>query len=288
MFARMTDTSCLLFFPGTRPELAAKAAASGAGRVCVDLEDSVAPASKAEARASALELLDTYDGPATLVVRINHPSTPEGRRDVESIAGLGGGPRRVSVMVPKTESARDLAAVAEELADGLDALSTIPVIETARGVAGVEDITAAPGVSALLFGGLDLSVDLGCTLEWESLLYARSRCVLAARLAGIEPIDTPWPDLDDTDGLRREAERARRLGFTAKAAIHPSQVAIIRDAFAPTEVEIERARRIVDAYEREGSGVFRLGDAMVDRPVVDAARRLLDRSSTTTHRAPEG
>lgn len=288
MFACMTDTTCLLFFPGTRPELAAKAAASGAGRVCVDLEDSVAPASKAEARASALELLESYDGPAMLVVRINHPSTPEGRRDVEAIAGLGGGLRRATVMVPKTESARDLAAVAEGLGDGVDARSTIPVIETARGVAGVEDITAAPGVSALLFGGLDLSVDLGCALDWEPLLYARSRCVLAARLAGIQPIDTPWPDLDDTEGLRREAERARRLGFTAKAAIHPAQVATIRDAFVPTEDEVERARRIVDAHEREGSGVFRLDGVMVDRPVVDAARRLLDRSSTTTHRASDG
>lgn len=288
MFAGMTDTTCLLFFPGTRPELAAKAAASGAGRACVDLEDSVAPGSKDEARASALDLLARWEGPARLVVRINHPSTPEGRRDVEAIAGRPPDQGGVTVMVPKTGSARDLQAVADGLAEVVEELSTIPVIETAAGVAAVEEIAAAPGVSALLFGGLDLSVDLGCALEWEPLLYARSRCVLAARLAGIQPIDTPWPDLDDGDGLRTEAERARRLGFTAKAAIHPSQVAIIRDAFSPTEDEIERARRIVDAHERGGSGVFRLDGVMVDRPVVDAARRLLDRSSTTTHRASEG
>lgn len=279
--------SCLLFFPGTRPALLEKASASGARWVCVDLEDAVAPQSKPEARASAKEFLEAGDGQGRLVVRINHPSTSDGERDLDALARLDRRRGLLTVMVPKADSASDVERVRAQLSGHVGRLSVIPVVETARGLANVEQTASSEGVRALLFGGLDLSVDLGCALDWEALLYARSRCVLAARLAGIELLDTPFFDLDDPDGLRRESERARRLGFTAKAAIHPSQVDVIHEAFAPTQEEIARARRVVEGSEREGRGVFLLDGVMIDRPAVEAARRLLARSSTSADRALE-
>lgn len=270
--AGMNGAHCLLFFPGSRPELLAKAVATGADRVCVDLEDSVAPEDKARAREAVGTLLASAETPEGFVVRINHPDTPHGRHDLDAVSEWASKGRHPALMIPKAESPEDVANV-RSAADGEG--DVIPVIETARGLAGVETIAAAPGVVAVLFGALDLSTDLGCALEWEPLLYARSRCVVAGRMAGVALIDTPFFDIDDRDGLRSEAIRARRLGFTAKAAIHPSQVEVIDEIFAPTEEDIEWARRVMEAAEREGGGVFLLEGVMVDAPMVEAARRLL-------------
>ena len=126
---------------------------------------------------------------------------------------------------------------------------------------------------------------LWCDRSWDSLLYARSRCVLAARLGGVALFDSPFFDLEDSDGLREEATRARRLGFGGKAAIHPSQVGVIHDVFAPSREEIERARRVVEGAERTDDGVFVLEGKMVDRPVVEAAQRILARCGEEGGRA---
>lgn len=274
----MTDTSCLLFFPGTRPELLSKAIASGAGRVCVDLEDAVAPESKSAARASVLDLLANHAAPPRLVVRINHPSSLDGDQDLEAIVGVSRPPGPLTIMVPKVDALCDVDSVRTRLEAAAVDAAIIPIIETAQGLANVEQIAKVEGVSALLFGGLDLSVDLDCALEWETMLYARSRCVLAARLADVDLIDTPFFDVEDPEGLRLDAERARRLGFSAKAAIHPAQVAVIREAFRPSPERLERARRVVATFEREPRGVFLLDGVMIDRPAVEAARRLVTRS----------
>ncbi|MDH3272354.1 MAG: CoA ester lyase [Gemmatimonadota bacterium] len=276
----MSGTGCLLFFPGTRPELLPKAIASGASRVCVDLEDAVAAGAKSEARASVIRLFEEQPAFPGLGVRINHPSTSEGALDLEAIGGLGRLPDPLTIMLPKTDSPEQVNDVRECLTRPLGEVWLIPVVETLRGLSQVEHIAAARGVSALLFGGLDLSVALGCALEWEALLYARSRCVHSARLAGVEMIDTPFFDVEDPDGLRRESARARRLGFTGKAAIHPSQVAVIEEAFAPTDEDVDRARRVIAASERERRGAFLLDGVMIDRPTVEAARRLVDRCGT--------
>jgi citrate lyase beta subunit len=262
----MSGTRCLLFFPGTRPELLAKALATGVDRVCMDLEDAVSAESKDDARSVALGVLhDPALDERRFVLRINHPRTPEGRRDIEAIASRG--PSTPTLMVPKADCADERA-------------SLIPVIETARGLADVESITAADGVSGVVFGGLDLSIDLGASPEWEALLYGRSRTVHAARLAGVGVVDMPFFDISDPNGLRLEAERVRRLGFSGKAAIHPSQVGVIQAAFTPSGPEIARARRLVEAYDRERKGAFLLDGVMIDRPAVEAARSLLARTRT--------
>jgi len=276
----MNPKNSLLFFPATRPELLSKAVASGAGWVCVDLEDAVAADAKDSARAAVLDLLSAPDRPDQLVVRINHPATAHGRRDVEALEQLEESPDQLTLMVPKTDAPDDLELVKGAFAPDIGEVPLIPLIETVRGLANVESIAAAEGVVALQFGGLDLSAELGCALDWEALLYARSRCVHAARLAGVGLIDTPFFDVGDPEGLRLDAERARRLGFTAKASIHPSQIETIHTAFAPSEEEVADARSVLQALNREGRGVFLLDGVMVDRPVVDEAARIVSWSDS--------
>lgn len=284
----MSDTCCVLFFPGSRPELLAKAVASGAGLVCIDLEDAVAPEAKDEARRAVVELLADSDGPASsantgapprLAVRINHPSTLAGERDLAAIEEGGAVHAPLTVMVPKAGSRPELEALRRRLSTGGREVSLIVVVETAVGLAHVEEMACADRVSALLLGGLDLSVDLGCALDWEALLYARSRCVHAARLGGVRAIDTPFFDVGDHEGLRAEAERSRRLGFTAKAAIHPAQVPVIHEAFAADPTSVEHARRVLEAAEREGEGVSLVDGVMIDRPAVEKARRVVAEST---------
>lgn len=270
------DARAILFFPGNRTELLSKALGSRAARVCMDLEDAVPAHAKDEARAAARSTLSRNDAAFDrLVIRINHPATVDGMKDLEEIAATASA--AVCIMVPKVTAAEDIEAVRAPLSMRGAEPALIPVIETARGLAAVEEIAAAPSVAAILFGGLDLSIDLGCALDWEALLYARSRTVHAARLGGVEAVDMPFLDLSDADGLRLEAARARRLGFTAKAAIHPSQIDVIDEVFTPTEAELEHARRVVEAFDRDGSGVFLLDGTMIDRPAIEAARLLLSR-----------
>lgn len=288
MLRRMPGFRCLLFFPGSRPELLRKACAAGADRVCMDLEDAVAPEAKREARTAALAALsDPSVDVSRLVVRINHPASEPGAADLEALAELGGsafdsmqGPRGPTLMVPKVGGPEELDGLRARLgATGLRA-ALVAVVETARGLARVEEIASADSVVALMFGGLDLSLELGAALEWEPLLYARSRTVHAARLAGVDVIDMPFFDTEDDEGLGAEAARARRLGFSGKSAIHPRQVREILAAFAPTDEEISNAARVVQAYERERKGAFLLDGVMVDRPAVEAARSLLARAAT--------
>ena len=269
----MPSPQCVLFFPGSRPERLATAIASGADIVCVDLEDAVAPEDKRRARDAVVGMLGDPSA-ARLAVRINHPSTEVGEQDVAAIleADLE---HALTIVLPKADARAQVDELHARLTRSGRETSLIPVVETAVGLARADEIARADGVSAVLMGGLDLSVDLGCALDWEALLYARSRCVHAARLGGVEVIDTPFFDIDDPDGLRAEALRSRRLGFDAKAAIHPLQVPVIQEAFAPDVASVERARRVIAASEKESGGVTQVDGVMIDRPAVEAARRVL-------------
>ncbi len=242
----------------------------------MDLEDAVAPESKERARAAAVSLLGRGDlDRMRFILRINNPSTPDGDRDLaalgdlEAVRGLP-----LTLMIPKVGSSDEIDHVRSRVERCGPSVSFIPVIETARGLACVEEIAAAPSVSGLLFGGLDLSIDLGAALEWDALLYARSRVVHAARLGGVRAIDMPFLALSDPEGLREEADRVRRLGFKGKAAIHPDHVEAIHEVFSPSDEDVARARRVMEAA-RQGEGVFLLDGVMVDRPGIEAARRIL-------------
>jgi len=267
----------VLFFPGSRPELFAKAAATGAERVCLDLEDAVPAAEKDAARSAASRILtEGGEGVARLVVRVNHPSTQDGGADLTALAGVATDTgASLRLLIPKVSGPADLGAVREALGRCVDRTELVAMIETVRGLSDAERIAASPGVSALLFGGFDLSLELGASPGWESLLYARSRVVVAARLGGVAAIDMPFLGVGNPDGLASEAGRARRLGFDGKAAIHPEQVATIADAFGHTPAEVRRARRIEEESRDRGAGAFLLDGEMVDRPILEAARRIV-------------
>jgi len=268
----------LLFVPGGRPDRFAKALASGADAVIFDLEDSVEASRKAEARREVAAFLSTpSDSSVTRFVRVNAAGSPWFAEDLECVGALTG---IDGVVLPKAEHALHV----EELARATATRTVLPLLETARGVLDASAIAGADAhVPALLFGAEDLTAQLGVprTIDGDELIFARSQVVLAAAAAGADAIDAVFVDIGDADGLRRDALRARALGFRGKMAIHPGQVAAMNDVFTPTAAEVDRARRLVDTYESalaRGEGVIRLDDRMIDTPVVERARRLLARS----------
>lgn len=267
-----------LFTPATRPDRFDRAARSGADVLIVDLEDAVPPADKAAARDAALTALAAAPAaPILRALRINAPVTPEGLEDLLALMRLpqGGGPD--FVIVPKVDSPETIRWIDTLLSGAGRPLPLVALIESAPGIAAVEDIArASPRLAALFFGAADLSADLGCATAWEPLLSARSRLINAAALAGIEAVDSPFFDLTDSAGLQREAASALSLGFGAKAAIHPGQISTITATFTPTEAEILQARRIL---AESAKGVAVVDGRMIDEAMARKARRILSRAT---------
>ena len=265
----------LLFVPAVRPDRYPKALATGADAVCIDLEDGVAFGAKDEARDKALALFaGRAPVRAEVSLRINDPKTDLGRRDIEAVRGSGIRPD--ALMLPKCDGPDEIREVAAALAGGLPDLPLIVMAETARGVAAADAIaSAAPTVSAIFFGAIDYAADVGCEVGWEAALYARSRVIVAAAVAGVGALDSPYMDVPALDALAAESRRTRALGFTGKAAIHPTQVPVIQAAFSPPADEVAWARRIVDAYERNEGGVLLVDGKLIERPVIASAQRTL-------------
>lgn len=277
----------ILFVPGYRPDRFRKAMAAGADAVCIDLEDAVPPPRKAMAREAAVRFLAERSaeeprntaGPPHLIVRINDPDTDLGRADAEA---LGETRPPDAFMIPKVRSAAGLRRAAGLLSDGAPLFA---LIETALGLENAVDIgQASPAVAGLVFGGFDLAIELRADPGWEPLLYARSRVVHAAALSGLDAIDMPSVDFGEMSGLREEAGRVRLLGFAGKMAIHPAQLPVIHEVFTPSELEVERAHRILDADREAEGGAVALEGRMVDRPVAEVARRVLARARAAADR----
>ena len=257
-----------LFVPADRPERYAKALASGADVVIVDLEDAVAPAAKAGARAALAAWLDA--GGSGIAVRINDAASAAFVDDLALVARPG----VAAVVVPKAERAADLAHV--RVAAPHAAL--VPLIETAAGIDRAREIANALGVVRLAFGSIDLQLDLGIEegSDGSELLAFRSALVLASRLAGLDaPVDGVSTAIDDVAALDADTRRARRLGFGAKLCIHPRQVAAVHAAFAPTADELAWAERVVAAAAASSGGAVGVDGRMVDRPVLLRAQALL-------------
>ena len=272
----------VLFVPAVRPDRFEKAVATGADAVCLDLEDGVSFNQKDEARDKALALLsDRPSCRAEVVLRVNEPASELGERDL--IALLNAGVRPDALMVPKVGGPETIEALERRLAPRLEGLPLVAQIETASGLAAAEAIaTASPNIAVMFFGAVDLSADLGCVIEWDALLYARSRVVAAAALAGVDAMDTPFLDVSAPEQLGDEARAVRRLGFTGKAAIHPTQVPIIQQAFSPDEKTVAWARRVVEAYEINAGGVLLVDGKLVERPVIASAQRILAAAAAVT------
>jgi citrate lyase subunit beta/citryl-CoA lyase len=271
-----------------------KAVGIDADEIVIDLEDAVIPERKTDALGGVLAAIASEAPPFAarkLSVRVNAVGSPWAHTELIALASAA--PRLDSVVIPKAESAGDIAFI-ERLLTGAEAAAGIgrrlkvqALIETARGVANLAEITrASQRLEGLILGYADLSVSLGRSPagrdDLDRWLAIQDTVLIAARTAGIVAIDGPHLVIDDVDGLHAAAARAADLGFDGKWAIHPSQLAPITAAFAPTDEQIVRARRVLDALEHaaasDGGGAVKLDGEMLDEPVRLAALRTLARA----------
>lgn len=255
-----------LFVPANRPERFTKAGASGADAVIIDLEDAVAPEHKSIARADLCATILPVG--IEILVRINAVRTPWHVQDIKALAGL-----KISmVMLSKTESAADIAAVA-----AATGLPVIALIETAIGLAAARDIAREPATMRLAFGSIDFCTDIGASHTRAALLAARCELVLASRLANLPPpIDGITTALDDAALIQDDASYALNLGFGGKLCIHPRQISAVKAGFRPTDADVTWATKILASLD---GGAVSLDGAMVDAPVRLRARQILARAT---------
>ncbi|MFB6307701.1 MAG: CoA ester lyase [Haloarculaceae archaeon] len=268
----------VLFSPGDQPAKLRQAPDSGADVVVFDLEDAVAPSRKPRARKLVRDVLAELDAACEVCVRVN-PVGRDAARDIEVVLD---GRLPDSVMLPKATGADDVVTLDRTVREHARPLPILPLVETAQGVLAAEEIAAARPTDAVLFGAEDLAADLGATRseEGSEVLYARQRVVVAASSADVPAIDTPITDFEDTDRLRRDAARARDLGYDGKMVIHPKQVPVVNDAFTPSFERIEWAERVLSARDAAGdAGVFAVDGEMIDPPLVKQAERIVERAN---------
>ena len=272
-----------LYLPGNEPKFYPNAGLHEPDAVILDLEDSVAPSEKDAAQLVVRNALRTVDFYGTeRMVRINQ--LPLGKRDLNFIV-----PHNVHViLIPKCESAEQVYDVENEVLrlrkeyNISNEIYYMPIIESALGVLrALEIATASENVCSLAIGLEDYTADLGTqrTDEGKESFFARSMLVNAAKAAGIQAIDTVFSDVSDMEGLRKSVLEAKSLGFEGKGCIHPRQIKIINESFAPSGAEIEKAKKIVLAFEeaeKKGIGVVSLGSKMIDAPVVKRARNTIE------------
>jgi len=268
-----------LYLPGTQPKLFINAGLHEPDGVILDLEDAVAPSEKDAARALVRNALRAVDfRGAERMVRIN-----QGELGLDDLAWIA--PHNVHlVLIPKVESPEQVVAVAGRLAALVPdrEIYLMPIIESALGAWRAYEIAAAhPSVVALAIGLEDYTADIGTqrTLQGTESFWARSQVRNGARAAGVQPIDTVFSDVDDMEGLRQSVREAKALGYVGKGCIHPRQIAVVHEAFAPEQAEIDKAVKIVRAFEdaeRRGLGVVALGSKMIDAPVVKRALTTVD------------
>jgi (S)-citramalyl-CoA lyase len=260
--------------PGTRPDRFAKALAHRPDMVTVDLEDAVIPAHKDHARDQAMALFDGRQDGSERVVRVNPLRTPFGLKDLLALTLHPSPPD--GVMLPKVESADEVRIVDALLQRAARPIGLHVIIESNAGLDQALAIAGACGsMRSLLFGGVDMAAELGAAMDFTSMLYARSRVVHAAASFGLDAIDVPWLDLEDSEGLREECRRAQALGFTGKATIHPRQLAVVNGVFTPDAGRIAWARRVIEAFEGAPDGLVVLDGKLIETPVVRSASRTL-------------
>lgn len=261
--------SSLLFVPGNRPDRIAKALATDVDMVCIDLEDSVPADGKAEARMAAMSAIG--EGDPRLALRINAVATRAGLAD---LLALGDGATMPALLlVPMVQSSVEVSIVASVI--GARVPGIVPLIETVAGLRAADAIAAAPGVAGMMLGGGDFAAELGVEMAWEPLRAARGAFIMACAGAGVPAIDVPFINLDDLDGLRAEAEAVKALGFTAKAAIHPSQVATINSVWRPTSEQIAEAIEAQRIFEAAGGAAVRFNGRMLEAPIMRRFQRIL-------------
>ena len=276
----------MLFLPGNSPAMLLNGDTLGSDSIILDLEDAVSPAEKDAARIlvrNAIKYLNYHN--SEVIVRINPLDTDYWKKDLDEII-----PLKPSMIMPTKVSGADyirevdayITEIEERCGMEKNTVKLIPLIETTLGIENAYQIaTASERVTAMFLGGEDLTADLHCvrTKEGTEIFYSRCRMVTAARAAGIEVYDTPFTDVDDDEGLIKDAQFAKSLGFSGKAAISPRHVHDINRVFSPTEAEVAYAHEVFEAIETakaQGRGVISLHGKMIDAPIVSRARQVLE------------
>ena len=275
----------MLFLPGNNPNMLINGNCLGADAVIFDLEDAVSPAEKDAARILVRNTMRYMDFKGCeMIVRINSIDTPYWQADLDAVLPY----RPNLILLPKTGTAADALAadaymtqVEERAGMEQGSVGLMPLIETAMGVENAYAIASASSrVQALFLGAEDLTADLRCkrTKEGREIEYARTRLVVAARAAGVDVYDTPFTDVNDDEGIWKDAELAKALGFTGKASISPRHVEVINQVFSPTQKDIDYAYEVMDAIrlaKEQGKGAIALHGKMIDAPIVARAEQTI-------------
>jgi citrate lyase beta subunit len=283
MSGQMKMFRSLLFVPGSRPDRFEKALAAGADSICIDLEDAVPPQDKAAARAGVIAWLEANSESypdCAIGVRMNGLDTLDGLKDIIAFSESKGRPN--FFMIPKASS-RSALANFEQLLQLCDLnqkrVALWAVIETVTGLKNASDIAGTCGSrGGVLFGGADYSLAIGTSMDWEALFHARSTLATEARVTIGTLMDVPYLNVKDEEGLRAECMRVKALGFDGKACIHPSQVAIVNEVFSPSEVELEWAKRVSEAFKSQDGRAVLMDGKMLDIPVYLRAERILSKA----------
>ena len=265
-----------IFTPGLKPEMFPKALASGTDIVCIELEDGIAPKDKAIARQKALALFKTpqADDGVERVLRINSMRERFGMEDVNAIISTKTPPP--ALMMPKVRTPDEVVLLDQLLTEAGHVTRLHVIIETNEGLEAAYDIAkCSDRIDALFFGGVDMAAELRCPNTFESLIYARSRVVHASASAGLDVLDVPYLDLDDLQGMKKEAERVRDLGFTGKGSIHPKQIAALNEVFTPSKEKIARARSVISEFEAADTGLVVIDGKLVEKPVLREMYRIV-------------
>ncbi len=265
-----------LFTPATRADRFGRAAEVHADALIIDLEDAVALLDKQKARTAALQYLEQpAQGRLPCALRINAPVTRTGIEDLHSLLESSAAPDYI--ILPKCDSPAFIRMVRTLLDQAAKDTEIIALIESAKAVEALPDIVGSEvRPVALMFGAADMEADLGAKRGWEPLLFVRSRIVQVAASAGIVAVDSPFFDIADLEGLKKETTAARDLGFHGKAAIHPKQISVINDVFVPSDEEVAKARQILAVNQQ---GVGSVDHQMVDEAIARKARLTLERAA---------
>lgn len=268
----------LLFVPGADARKFDRAAQAGADTILFDLEDSVAPEHKLRAREQVAHAIGRGGfGAAELAVRINAPSTPYFEEDLAASVTAGA----AAILLPKAEEVDVVRGVVSRLGAGDPAPALLLLVESARGVARAVALAAVDGVAALCFGHADFALDMGLPGADPAagvVLHARCAIAIAAKAAGVAPIDNVCLAVKDADAFRADTACGVRLGYEGKMCIHPDQVPIANALYTPTPDQVTYARRVLAGWEQaqaDGRGVFTLDGTMIDAPLVALQRRVL-------------
>lgn len=266
----------MLFTPALRVDRFASGLRSGADVALADLEDSVAPNVKAEARASVVECLSQPrpDG-VRVAVRVNALDSQLGLEDMAVVLDSPLPPDLI--LIPKVESAQTVRQAEKMIEDSGKAIKLLALIESAEGVYNVFDIArSSPILAGLVFGAADYTNDIGAEICWDSLFYPRTKIVCAAKLAKIQSIDTPYFEIEDLEGLAKESFKTKCIGFTGRCVIHPKQLDAVQEAFTPSKEVLEYARKVVAAANNSDGNICKVDGNMVGTPIIRKARMLLE------------